>query len=64
MVAGVPSRFLAEMKLAEDDGARADPRARLKALRDAAARRAEGATQAGPVGPRDAPDRDPPVRTA
>jgi ATP-dependent DNA helicase Rep len=41
-VAGVPSRFIAEMKLAED-GVRVDPRAQLKALRDAAARRAEGA---------------------
>ncbi len=38
-VAGVPSRFVAEMKLAEE-GVRVDPRAQLKALRDAAARRA------------------------
>ena len=41
-VAGVPSRFIAEMKLDEAGRAR-DPRAKLKALRDAAARRAEAA---------------------
>ena len=56
-VAGVPSRFVAEMKLAED-GVRADPRAQLKALRDAAARRAEGAARAEPL------PRDPALRTA
>jgi ATP-dependent DNA helicase Rep len=55
-VAGVPSRFVAEMKLAEE-GTRPDPRAHLKALRDAAARRAEVA-RAEP-----APDH-PPLRTA
>jgi ATP-dependent DNA helicase Rep len=38
-VAGVPSRFIAEMKLHEV-AAREDPRARLKALREAAAQRA------------------------
>jgi ATP-dependent DNA helicase Rep len=48
MVAAVPSRFVAEMKLAEDAGPRADPRARLKTLRDAAARRADGARQESP----------------
>ena len=38
-VAGVPSRFIAEMKL--DEGVvKEDPRARLKALRDAMAARA------------------------
>jgi len=47
-VAGVPSRFLAEMKLAEEGGARPDPRAKLKALRDAAARRAEGVSKESP----------------
>ena len=55
-VAGVPSRFVAEMKLAEE-GARPDPRAQLKALRDAAARRAEGAKA-------ESLRRDPPLRTA
>jgi len=56
-VAGMPSRFIAEMKLAEAEGPRADPRAQLKALRDAAARRAEAAkARAG--------DGDPPLRTA
>jgi len=55
-VAGVPSRFVAEMKLAED-GERPDPRAHLKALRDAAARRAEGAKA-------ESLRRDPPLRTA
>ena len=56
-VAGVPSRFVAEMKLAED-GAQADPRAQLKALRDAAARRAEAAARAEPL------PRNPALRTA
>jgi len=56
-VAGVPSRFIAEMKLGEAEGPRADPRAQLKALRDAAARRAEAAKAR-------AADRDPPLRTA
>ena len=48
--------FVAEMKLAEE-GARPDPRAHLKALRDAAARRAEGAKA-------ESLRRDPPLRTA
>jgi ATP-dependent DNA helicase Rep len=43
-VAGVPSRFIAEMKLHEVQ-AKEDPRAKLKALREAAAARA--AAQAG-----------------
>ena len=44
-VAGVPSRFIAEMKLHEGV-AKEDPRAKLKALREAAAlRAAQGATQ-------------------
>ncbi|MCE9657086.1 MAG: UvrD-helicase domain-containing protein [Burkholderiales bacterium] len=47
-VAGVPSRFVAEMKLAEE-GVRVDPRAQLRALRDAAARRAEGARADAPT---------------
>ena len=46
-VAGVPSRFIGEMKLHEVQ-AREDPRARLKALRDAAAQRA---AQAAPTSP-------------
>ena len=55
-VAGVPSRFVAEMKLAEE-GTRPDPRAHLKALRDAAARRAAAAkAEAAPPAP--------PLRTA
>jgi len=56
-VAGVPSRFVAEMKLAEEGAARPDPRAHLKALRDAAARRADGAKA-------ESLRRDPPLRTA
>ncbi len=46
-VVGVPSRFIAEMKLAEA-GPRGDPREKLKALRDAAALRA--ARQVEPSG--------------
>ena len=37
-MAGVPSRFIAEMKL-EEGGAREDPRERLKALRASLAAR-------------------------
>jgi ATP-dependent DNA helicase Rep len=43
-VPGVPSRFIAEMKLNEAS-ARVDPRERLKALRAAAAQRADAATE-------------------
>ncbi|KNZ31161.1 MAG: ATP-dependent DNA helicase Rep [Methylibium sp. NZG] len=44
-IAGVPSRFVAEMKLHEG-GPKEDPRAKLKALREAAAQRAaQGATK-------------------
>jgi len=59
-VAGVPSRFVAEMKLAEA-GVRADPRAQLKALRDAAARRAEVAQAEAKAAQA---LRNPPLRTA
>ena len=41
-VAGVPSRFIAEMKL-DEVVAREDPREKLKALRAAAAQRAAAA---------------------
>ena len=44
-VAGVPSRFIAEMKLHEVQQ-KEDPRAKLKALREAAAARAAGAAAA------------------
>jgi len=45
-IAGVPSRFIAEMKL-EEAGPAVDPRVRLKALREAAlARSAAGSTEA------------------
>jgi len=40
IVAGVPSRFIAEMKL-DELRAKADPRERLKALRAASAQRVE-----------------------
>lgn len=43
-VAGVPSRFIAEMKLGQT-AAKEDPRERLKALRAAAAERAAQAAQ-------------------
>jgi ATP-dependent DNA helicase Rep len=33
-VAGVPSRFIAEMKLGEAGGAKEDPRERLRKLRE------------------------------
>jgi ATP-dependent DNA helicase Rep len=46
-VAGVPSRFVAEMKLARRRRA-PDPRRKLKALRDAAARRARGGQAESP----------------
>jgi ATP-dependent DNA helicase Rep len=46
-VAGIPSRFVAEMKLAEHVAA-VDPRERLKALRAAAAQRALKASAATP----------------
>jgi ATP-dependent DNA helicase Rep len=39
-VQGIPSRFISEMKLHEVSGAKEDPRAKLKALREAAASRA------------------------
>lgn len=44
-VAGVPSRFIAEMKL-DEVPARGDPRERLRQLRDAAAARAAAADAA------------------
>ena len=47
-VAGVPSRFVAEMKLAEAELV-VDPRARLKALRDAAAARSAKAASPADV---------------
>ena len=50
------------MKLAEE-GTRPDPRAHLKALRDAAARRAEAAKADAAAKAETAP-RNPPVRTA
>ena len=53
-VAGVPSRFVAEMKLAEA-GPAVDPREKLKALRAAAAERAGRAVPA---------DSSPPSRKA
>ncbi|MBS0447502.1 MAG: UvrD-helicase domain-containing protein [Proteobacteria bacterium] len=43
LVPGMPSRFIAEMKLHEA-GPKVDPREKLKALREAAARRAEAAS--------------------
>nr|WP_305778294.1 UvrD-helicase domain-containing protein [Piscinibacter sakaiensis] len=46
-VPGVPSRFVAEMKLHEA-GAKLDPREKLKALREAAARRAAAAPPPAP----------------
>ena len=42
-IAGVPSRFIAEMKL-EEAGPVVDPRAKLKALRQAALDRAAAAS--------------------
>ena len=45
-VAGVPSRFIAEMKLAEAPGAKVDPRERLKAQRAAMAARAAASAEA------------------
>ena len=42
LVGGTPSRFIAEMKL-EEAGTKEDPKARLKALRDAAAARVAAA---------------------
>ena len=42
IIAGVPSRFIAEMKL-DESTAKVDPRERLKALRAAALRRADEA---------------------
>jgi ATP-dependent DNA helicase Rep len=48
IIVGVPSRFIAEMKL-DEATAKVDPRERLKALRAAAAQRADlAAAQAGP----------------
>ena len=44
-VAGVPSRFIAEMKLHEI-AAKSDPREKLKALRAASAQRVEAARAA------------------
>jgi ATP-dependent DNA helicase Rep len=49
MVAGVPSRFIAEMKLHETQ-VREDPKAKLKALRDAAAARVAAAAGTAPRG--------------
>jgi ATP-dependent DNA helicase Rep len=46
IIAGVPSRFIAEMKL-DESTAKVDPRERLKALRAAALRRADEAALAG-----------------
>jgi len=46
-VQGIPSRFIAEMKLHERSGAKEDPREKLKALRAAAAARAQQAQEAG-----------------
>jgi len=46
-IQGIPSRFIAEMKLHEAK-AKEDPREKLKALRAAAAKRAEDAKQAEP----------------
>jgi ATP-dependent DNA helicase Rep len=47
-VAGVPSRFIAEMKLGEA-GPAVDPRARLKALREAALARSAAAVARAPA---------------
>jgi len=44
-IAGVPSRFIAEMKL-DEAGPAVDPKAKLKALREAAQARAAGAAPA------------------
>ncbi len=50
IVAGVPSRFIGEMKLDEQKASvHGDPRARLKALRDAAAERAAKVVVADPT---------------
>jgi ATP-dependent DNA helicase Rep len=49
VVQGVPSRFIAEMKLAEAT-TKEDPRAKLKALREAAAQRAAQAVVLPPAG--------------
>ena len=40
-VAGVPSRFIAEMKLGEAGGAKEDPRERLRKLRERLASQAQ-----------------------
>jgi ATP-dependent DNA helicase Rep len=53
VIAGVPSRFIAEMKLHEGT-AKVDPREKLKALRQAAAARADQAATAA-TEPADAP---------
>ncbi len=45
-VAGVPSRFIAEMKLHDDPGPKPDPREKLKALRDAMQQRVAAAAAA------------------
>jgi ATP-dependent DNA helicase Rep len=53
-VQGIPSRFIGEMKLSES-GVKEDPREKLKALREAAAKRAEeahAAAAASKAGPR------------
>jgi ATP-dependent DNA helicase Rep len=47
IIAGVPSRFIAEMKL-DELAAKVDPRERLKALRAAAAQRVGQATEEAP----------------
>jgi len=47
-IQGIPSRFIAEMKLHEA-GPKVDPRAKLKALREAALARAAGANRAEPA---------------
>jgi len=49
-VQGIPSRFIAEMKLHEVQ-AREDPRAKLKALREAAAARSAAQAALAPTGP-------------
>ena len=50
-VAGVPSRFIAEMKLHEG-AVKTDPREKLKALRAASAQRVEAARVANEAAPR------------
>jgi ATP-dependent DNA helicase Rep len=47
-IQGIPSRFIGEMKLHEA-GPKIDPRAKLKALREAALARAAGAASAAPA---------------